>query len=69
MPLKTPDQNRPPQTAVKGREAQWQEEASSAQDEYKEDILVSLQELKAGEVIDADESLREIRRELGYDAN
>ena len=33
--------------------------------EFKNDILISLRQLRAGEVIDGDESLREIRRELG----
>lgn len=69
MSFKTPDKNQSLQPAVKSREAEWPEKTSSAQDAYKNDILVSLRELKAGEVIDADESLLEIRRELGIDAN
>ena len=50
-----------------------QESSSKAEplpaDEFKEDILVSLKQLRSGDVIDADQSLREIRRELGIDDN
>ena len=67
--MKTPSKDQLPQTAIKTNDSGCSEEALSPQDEYKNDILVSLKELYAGEVIDADESMREIRRELGIDAN
>lgn len=41
----------------------------SPPDEFKEDILVSLKQVLSGDVIDADQSLRDIRRELGIDDN
>ena len=41
----------------------------SPSDEFKEDILVSLKQVRSGDVIDADQSLRDIRRELGIDDN
>ena len=69
MSLKTPGKKESPHSALKTKEAGSSEESPSAQDEYMNDILVSMKELQAGEVIDADESMREIRLDLGIDAN
>ena len=41
----------------------------SPREEYKNDIFVSLKQLRSGQVIDAEQSVREIRGELGIDAN
>lgn len=41
----------------------------SPTEEFKDDILVSLKQVRSGDVIDADKSLRDIRRELGIDEN
>ncbi|MDE2775880.1 MAG: hypothetical protein OXI77_08075 [Chloroflexota bacterium] len=68
MFLKTPGKSQSPQSATKTDE-ESPKETRSPQDEYKNDVLVSLKELRVGEVIDAAESMREIRRELGIDAN
>ncbi|MCY3915523.1 MAG: hypothetical protein OXG49_05865 [Chloroflexi bacterium] len=69
MSLKTPGKKQSPPTALKTKDEGSSEEIHSLQDEYKNDILVSLKELKAGEVIDAAESMREIRRELGINGD
>lgn len=69
MSLKVPGNRQSSQSAIKTKEEELSEETRSPQDEYKDDILVSLKELRAGEVIDAAESMREIRRELGIDAS
>lgn len=69
MSLKTPGKKLSPQSAIQTKEAGCTEEQRSPQDEYKNDLLVSLKQLQAGEVIDAEESMREIRRELGINAN
>lgn len=69
MSLKVPGYRQSSQSAIKTKAEELSEETRSPQDEYKDDILVSLKELRAGEVIDAAESMREIRRELGIDAS
>ncbi len=69
MSLKTPGKKLSPQTALKTTAAAPTEETRTTHDEYKHDILASLKELQAGEVIDAGESMREIRRELGIDVD
>ena len=66
--MKAPRAKYETQTALTPDSTGGLETAESPQDEYASDILVSLKELRAGEVIDADQSLREIRRELGIDA-
>ncbi len=40
----------------------------SPEQEYKNDILTSLKQYHAGQVIDHDKAMQEIRRELGIDA-
>ena len=57
----------PPAVPALGEEESPKVEPSS--DELKDDILVSLKQVRAGQVIDADQSLRDIRRELGVDDN
>jgi len=69
MSLDMPGKKKSAPTVVKTDETGYAEESQSPQEEYKNDILVSLKELRQGETIDADQSLREIRRELGIDAN
>lgn len=69
MSLKMPGKKQSPQTALKTKDEGSSEETGSPQDEYMDDILVSLKELQAGEVIDAAESMREIRRELGINSD
>ena len=69
MSLKMPGKKQQPQTAIKTKDEGSSEEIRSPQDEYIDDILVSLKEFQAGEVIDAAESMREIRRELGINAD
>ena len=69
MTLKMPGKSQSAQAAIKTNDEDIAKDSRSPQDEYVNDILVSLKELQAGEVIDAAESMREIRRELGIDAN
>lgn len=69
MSLKMPGKKQSPQTALKTKDEGSSKETRSLQDEYKNDILVSLKELQAGEVVDAAESMREIRRELGINGD
>lgn len=43
------------------------DELSEGSREYLEGIRISLQQVRDGETVDADESMRAIRRELGID--
>ena len=43
------------------------DELSEGSRQYLEDIRAGLRQARAGETIDADESLRQIRQELGLD--
>lgn len=69
MTLKMPGKRQSAQAAIITNDEDIAKDSRSPQDEYVNDILVSLKELQAGEVIDAAESMREIRRELGVNAD
>lgn len=69
MSLDTPVKKQSAQTAEKTEILDCSEVSQSPQEAYKNDILVSLKELRNGETIDGDQSLREIRQELGIDGD
>ena len=52
-----------------GKYKLWITDPKTPQDAFINDIYISLQQVKAGDVRDLDEGLREIREELGLDAN
>ncbi len=49
-------------------EIPW-DQLSEGSRQYLESIRISLQQARDGEVLDADESMRQIRSELGLDGN
>ena len=52
-----------------GKYKLWIQDPKTPQDYFINDIYISLQQVKAGDVHDSDESLRAIREELALDAN
>ncbi len=52
-----------------GKYRLWIQEPQTPQDHFINDLFISLQQVKAGDVCDLDETLREIRAELGLNGN
>ncbi len=52
-----------------GKYKLWIQDPKTPQDHFANDLYISLQQVKAGDVYDSDESLRAIREELGLNAN
>ena len=52
-----------------GKYKLWITDPQTPQDEFMNDIYISFQQMKAGDVYDSDKSLKAIREELGLDAD
>ena len=69
MSADAPSKKQYPPAVAKDEQPTSTKSNPSPDEEHKDDIRLSLKQVRAGQVIDADQSVREIRRELGIDAN
>ena len=56
-------------TETTGKYKLWIQDPQTPQDHFINDLFISLQQVKAGDVCDLEETLQDIRAELGLDAN